>query len=151
MKSTLIFKVLFLYLTLTIISCLKPPCNCEPIPFPSIRVKIVNQQGQNLLFGANALYNPDSIKVSEQRNNVSPNAFVYHLISDSTLRINFNKPSEKSYIYYNQQTLQDSLEIQWISKTGRCCGEKYTFYEMETLKFNSASITPVNGILHFIK
>lgn len=145
-------KLLPVFLILSVTSCLKPPCNCDPLPFKYLKVKIVNQQGQNLLFGTSALYNPDSIKILEQSNNLSvTNAFVSKLISDSTILFDFIKPSEKNYIYYNQQTSLDSLQIKWRTKTGKCCGEKYTFYEVDSVKFNTGSMKPINGSFILIK
>ena len=115
-------------------------------------MKIVNNQGQNLIFGASALYNADSIRILEQKNNLSiTNAFVTKQVADSTLIFDFYKILRKSYIYYNQQTPRDSLEIKWITKIRECCGEKNPYYEVDSVIFNNAFIKPVNGVCTFVK
>ena len=151
MKFTSYCILLFLFLIFNSISCRKF-CNCDPISIKSIVAKIVNQQGQNLVFGPSAVLNPDSIQVLTQKNNLSTiNASVGKRLSDSTLEFDFNRPVEKSYIYYNQQSSSDSMQIKWVTKTGKCCGETYQFSDVDSVFFNKVYIKPVNGILIFRK
>src|ERR1035437_4038135 len=115
MKFTSIYKLLMIYIILSGISCKKPPCECDFFPNQSIEIKFINQQEQNLIFGPTALYRIDSIQVLKQKNNFNiNNASVRKgFIDSNNVEFDFHIPSEKSYIYYTQQTQQDSLEIKW--------------------------------------
>lgn len=57
----------------------------------------------------------------------------------------------KFYISYSSLAAKDSMEIQWRTYTAKCCGEKYTAYEIKELKFNSIPVKPLNNIYTFIK
>jgi hypothetical protein len=58
--------LLLISFILSITGCSKSqsPCDCgDPIPSQFFIAKITDQQGKNLVFGAAALYNPDSIQI----------------------------------------------------------------------------------------
>ena len=55
------------------ISCSKLPCECDFIPADFIEFKVLNHQGQNLLFGSFALYLTDSIQILKEKNNLTVN------------------------------------------------------------------------------
>jgi hypothetical protein len=143
------------FIILTGISCqsCKQPCQCEPVTIPDFECKILNQQGQNLIFGSQALYKVDSLKVLKTRNDFSVhNASVRRSFSDSSnLRFDFYVPEAKSFFYYNQQAKTDSLEINWVERKGKCCGEPYTYYSVAQVKFNGTVIQPQNQVYYFIK
>jgi len=148
------FKLLVIYLiTFTGISCNKPPCKCDFVPRQFIEIKFINQQEQNLIFGPAALYQIDSIRVLKQKDNFTINNSSVRkgFIDSNDVRFDFYIPAEKSYIYYSQQTQQDSLEIKWITATGKCCGnpEKYTV--VDSVKFNDKFVEPRNEVYYFTK
>lgn len=134
-------------------SCSKPPCRCDFDPVHSLETKIVNTQGQNLFLGPAAIYKIDSIRVLNSSNDLSiNNASVRKGLSDTTaLRFDFYVQATKSFIYYNQQTKPDSLEVDWVQKTGRCCNNPQTYYTIDKVRFNGQIIQPQNGIYLFVK
>jgi hypothetical protein len=149
MKNLLFALLFFIILT----SCDKPCNDCgDPNPTQFIKAKILNQQGQNLIFGSTALYHSDSIRLLKEKNNLSiTNGSVSKNTKDSTLLLEFYNSEGKIYIYYNQQTPQDSLEIKYLFKSQRCCGKLTTYSEIDSVKFNSIYNKPVNGVVHFVK
>jgi hypothetical protein len=153
MKHHQLFKILAIYFLFNLISCTKPPCKCDFTPAQFIEVKIVNDQGENLIFGPASLYKIDSIKVLKQKNNPNVNnASVNKGAIDSTnLRLDFYMPEEKSYIYYNQQSLPDSIEIKWLNKIGKCCDAEQEYYTVDSVKFNGVLIKPENGVYQLVK
>ncbi|MEJ7823736.1 MAG: hypothetical protein WKF85_15545 [Chitinophagaceae bacterium] len=153
MKLTLKYLLLIIYLTFSI-SCNKPPYQCDSFPNQSIEIKIINQQGQNLFFGANSRYLIDSIRVLTQQNNFGVhNASVQKgFIDSNNLLFHFYTPEAKSYIYYNNQTSHDSLEINWVIKITKCeRGGTLEYNAVESVKFNSFFINSINGVYTFIK
>lgn len=124
-----------------------------PSPMQYIELKLVNQQGQNLIFGDTAIYALDSIQILKNYNNFSiNNASVRRSFNDSfSLRLDFYVPEPKSFIYYNQQAKTDTLEINWSEKTGKCCNAPFTYYSINGVKFNGLLIQPKNGIYYFVK
>jgi hypothetical protein len=114
---------------------------------------MVNQQGQNLIFGSSALYKIDSVLILNEHNNFNiNNASVRKGLLDSTaLRFDFHTAAVKSYIFYNQQTLEDSVEIKWLTKTGKCCEASQEYYTVDSVKFNNVFVKSVNGIYTFVK
>ena len=142
-----------IYIILGSISCDKPPCECDFVPDQSIEIKFINQQEQNLIFGPMALYRMDSLRVLKQKNNFNIiNASLRKGFIDSNdVKFDFHIPVEKSYIYYNQQTQQDSLEIKWLTKKGKCCGNVQEYSVIDSVKFNNTFISPTNGIYYFVK
>jgi len=145
------FYLVLMYLCYT--SCVKPPCECEPVPIQEIKCRIVNLQGRNLFFGTQATFRLDSFKVLRTPNDFSVHhASVDRYYEDSlSLVLNFYKPEFKSYFYYNRQTNSDSLEVEWKSEKGRCCGESFTHSLPGQVKFNGNIIQPQNGIYYFIR
>jgi hypothetical protein len=132
---------------MSVISCGKPVCDLPPNPH--FVAKIVNQQGENLVFGNAALYNPDSIKILKQTNPPVMNGFVMKNTPDSTLDfLIFIQPLNKRYIYYNSQTPLDSLEIKWLFRSTRYCGN---IYEVDSVKFNNGNFKQANAIITFVK
>ena len=140
-------------MVLFIFSCNKQPCECDYINMQFIEFKLVNQQGQNLIFGSYSKFIADSIQVLKEPNSFNfSNATVSKGFIDSTgLHFDFHIPAIKSYIYYNRQTQQDSLEIKWITKTGKCCGSSSQYSVVDSVKFNNVLAMPVNGVYTFIK
>jgi hypothetical protein len=153
MNFTSIYKLLMIYIILSGISCNKPPCTCDFVPRQFIEIKFINQQGQNLIFGPTALYRIDSVRVLNLKNNFNiNNASVRKGVIDSNnVEFDFYITAEKSYIYYNQQTKQDSLEIKWLTKTGKCCENPQEYTIVDSVKFNNISIKPINGVYYFAK
>ena len=135
------------------ISCNKPPCECDFIPANFIEFKVLNHQGQNLLFGSFALYLTDSIKILKEKNNFTVNnASVRKGLTDSTaIQLNFYVPESKSYIYYNHLTTQDSIEVKWLIKKGKCCGNTQEYRVIDSVKFNTVLIKPIDGIYYFVQ
>jgi hypothetical protein len=152
-KSTSYCILLSLYLIYSGVSCTKSPCNdCgDPDGRYSISAKIVNQQGQNLIFGPSALYNSDSIRLLKQKNPPVSIGVVYTNIRNSTLGFEFNTIEAKNYIYYNSQTPMDSLELIWSTKTFKCCGHISTYNIIDSVKFNQTFVKPVNENYTLIK
>ena len=140
-------------ITACLFSCLKPPCECDFAPRQYIECRLVNRQGQNLVFGPNAIYKFDSIQILKNDHDLSiNNASVDRLYRDSSfLRFDFYVPESRSFIYFNQQTKTDTLDIEWIKKTGKCCGAPSTYYITGEVKFNNVLIQPTNGIYYFLK
>ncbi|MEJ7822709.1 MAG: hypothetical protein WKF85_10335 [Chitinophagaceae bacterium] len=133
---------------MSVISC-KKLVKCDAPPTPHFVAKIVNQQGENLVFGNAALYNPDSIKILKQTNPSVMNGFVMKNTRDSTLDFEiFIQPLNKRYIYYNSQTPLDSLEIKWLIRKTRYCGN---IYEVDSVKFNNGNFKQAMGIITFVK
>lgn len=146
----------YFYLLLGLIlisSCNKPPCECDYIAIDFIECKIVNQQGQNLIFGPSALYKIDSVQILNDYNNFNiNNASVRKGLIDSTaLRFDFHIAAVRSYIFYNHQSAEDSVEVKWLTKTGKCCGASQEYYTIDSVKFNNIFIKPINGIYTFVK
>jgi hypothetical protein len=67
------------------------------------------------------------------------------------LAFNFYIPEAKSYIYYSKQAKTDTLEISWIAKEGKCCGEPFTYYGAEGLTLNGQPLQPNNGVYLIVK
>ena len=153
MKHYQVFKILAIYFLFSFISCAKPPCKCDFTPAQFIEVTIVNHQGENLIFGPASLYQMDSIKILKEKNNPNVNnASVNKGTIDSTnLRLDFYVPEEKSYVYYNQQSSLDSIEIKWLAKTGKCCDTEQEYYTVDSVKFNGVLIKPENGVYQLVK
>ena len=155
MNFNSIYKLITIYILLAGISCSKPPCACDfdSGSNQSIEIKFINQQEQNLISGSAALYRIDSIRVLNKKNNFNiNNASVRKgFIDSNNVRLDFYILTKKSYIYYNQQTQQDSLEIKWLAKTGKCRGSVQKYNVPDSVRFNNALIKPVNGIYFFVK
>ncbi|MEP6947750.1 MAG: hypothetical protein ABI863_00685 [Ginsengibacter sp.] len=153
MNFTSICKLLLIYLILVGFSCNKPPCECDFVPNQSIEIKFINQQEQNLIFGAAAIYRIDSIRILNQKNNFNINnaSLQKGFINSNDVKFDFYIPAAKSYIYYNQQTQQDSLEIKWLKKSGKCCGNLQEYRVADSVKFNNTFIKAVDGIYYFVK
>jgi hypothetical protein len=153
MNCSSLYRLLMIYIILTGISCDKEPCNCDFVARQVTEIKFINQQGQNLIFGATALYHIDSIQVLNQKNNFKiNNASVRKGVIDSNnVEFDFYVPAEKNYLYYNQQTQLDSLEIKWLTKTGKCCGNLQEYAVVDSVKFNNVSVKPLNGVYYFVK
>jgi hypothetical protein len=150
----LIFFVFVTLIVTSITSCLKPPCQCDPPgPIPYLEFRIVNQQGQNLVFGSSAIFKVDTIQLLKNYNDFSvSNASVNRSYIDSTnLAFNFHVPEAKSFIYYGRQAKTDTLEIDWVHKEGKCCGEPFPYYSPETFKLNDQSLQPRNGVYYIVK
>jgi hypothetical protein len=149
-----LYSILLLLLVANFISCNKPPYYCDTFGDHSIEIKFLNQQGQNLIFGSNRQFQLDSIRLLNQINNyTSYNASHQRGFVDSNNVIfHFYVPESKSYIYYNQQTPMDSLEIKWVTKTAKCDrGGSLEVNVVDSVKFNNALIKPVNGVYSFVK
>lgn len=154
MKIMKLNKLFAGYLIIIILaSCNKPPCKCDFVPINFLEIRFVNLQGQNLFFGNNALYKMDSVRVLKERGNFNiNNASVRKGIADSnSVRFDFYIPADKSYIYYNGQSSQDSLEVKWLSETGKCCNSDHQYYTVDSVKFNGTLMKPENGIYYFVK
>lgn len=153
MKFNLISLLLAFCFLINAMSCGKPPCKCDFDQVQFLEVKFINQQGQNLVFGQTALFQLDSICVLKQKNN-----FDYHnasvrkgLIDSNNVRFDFYVREETSYIYYKQQVPQDSLNIKWLAKKGKCCGSEQEYFVVDSVTFDGALIKPRNGVYYFIK
>ena len=119
--------------TLIYSSCIKPPCECDFVPVQFVEGKVINQQGQNLIFGSTAQFRFDSVRLLATYNSADYHnaSIIRGLIDSAALRFDFYVPAEKSYIYYNRQTALDSLEIKWQTKTGKCCGAPHEYRVVE--------------------
>ena len=135
------------------ISCNKPPCECDFITADFIELKVLNHQGQNLLFGSSALYLSDSIQILKEKNNLTVNNASVHkgLIDSTAIQLNFYVPEAKSYIYYNHLTQQDSIEIKWLIKKGKCCGNTQEYRVVDSVKFDTVLVKPIDGIYYFVQ
>lgn len=140
-------------LTLSL-SCTKPPCEFDFVDINFIAIKVENQQRQNLFSGASAVHNADSIRVLNKINNfdVDNAAVIKSPNESSSVIFSFYKTeSVKSYIYYNSQLPQDSIELITTAKIGCCCGNKVDYKDITGVKFNNVTITPTNGRFIFVK
>lgn len=139
MKSGLINKLLMICFIANSFSCTKPPCECDFIPHQYIEVKFLNSEGQNLIFGPDAVFAKDGLHILDQKDNFDINnaSIQKGLNYSSSLQLSFYIPSEKNYIYYNQQTPEDSLEIKWVTKTGKCCGNPQEYTIVDSVKFRN--------------
>lgn len=153
MKLASLYILLIICLIPVIISCTKPICKCDFIPVNFIEFKLINKQGQNLLFGPSALYHTDSVQILKEKNNIYiNNASVRKGLTDSTaMQLNFYVPEAKSYIYYNYHTPQDSIEIKWVIKKGKCCGNLQEYRVIDSVKFNTVLIKPIDGLYYFVQ
>lgn len=153
MKTTFTTTCTVLLLSLCFQSCVKWFCQCEPIAIDNFECRIVSPQGRNLVLGAQAIFKLDSLKVLKNRNDLSvQNAEVSSSYGDTAnLQFHFRRPETKSYIYYNQQTGSDSLEIEWVDKQGKCCGDAYTYSSIRQVKFNGAVVQPQGKVYYLIK
>lgn len=106
-----------------------------------------------MVFGSAALYRLDSVRVLKNRGSLyTNNASVRKGLNDTAaLRFDFYVTAAKSYIYFNQQTQTDSLEIIWETKTGRCCQHEETYESVGTVRFNGAVVQPQKGTYVFVK
>ena len=140
-------------LILIFFACNKPPCNCDFVDISSITFKVLNQQDQNLVFGPQRIFSKDSIQFLKGLNNFSIHtASVSRSYYDSSsLTANFYKNDSKTYIYYNQQTPPDSIEVEWEQKQGKCCGSSQSYLTIKSYKLNNASPQIQNGVLLITK
>jgi hypothetical protein len=153
MKYIFLYLLLIIYFLQASISCSKPPCECNFIPADFIEIKIYNQQSQNLIFGPYAIYKSDSIQILKEKGNTSiDNASVQTGITDSTaIRLNFYLHETKNYIYYNDHTPPDSLEVIWLTKKGKCCGNQEEYRVVDSVKFNNMPVKADKGVYYFVK
>ena len=135
------------------LSCNKPPCECDIIPADFIEFKVLNHQGQNMLFGSFALYLTDSIQILKEKNNLTVNnaSFRKGIIDSTAIQLNFYVPEAKSYIYYNHLIPQDSIEVKWLIKKVKCCGNTQEYKAIDSVKFNTELIKPIDGIYYFVQ
>jgi hypothetical protein len=134
-------------------ACTKWPCIADFDSGTHIEIQFTDSQGKNLIFGPNALYNIDSIRVLEEKNNQDiNNASVRKgLIDTNNVRLDFYIEAEKSYIYYNSNVTTDSLRIVYITKTGKVCGHKEEYKDIDSVFFNNTFVKPLNNVYHFVK
>lgn len=153
MTNNTTFKILIAFVVFCCFHCNKPPCPCNFNPMQNIEVKFINQQNQNLIFGPNSIYEIDSIQVLEKKDsfNINNASVRKGLLDSNNVEFDFYVPTGKSYLYYNQQTELDSVEIKWLTKSGKCCGNPQQYNVVDSVKFNNAFIKPVNGIYYFVK
>lgn len=147
------YKLWIACVVISSVHCNKQPCICDFVPVQFIEVKFVNSQNQNIIFGQFAQYKIDSLHVLKQRSSfeISNASVIRGLIDSNNVRFDFYIPAGKSYLYYDQQSPQDSLDIKWLTKTGKCCGGAESYNVVDSVKFNNILIKPVNGIYTFIK
>ena len=133
--------------------CTKWPCIVDFDPVTHIEIQFTDSQGKNLIFGPQALYNVDSIRILKQNNNQDTNNASVRkgLIDTNNVRLDFYIEAEKSYIYYNSNVTTDSLRIVYITKTGKVCGHKEEYKSIDSVFFNNTFVKPVNGVYHFVK
>ena len=153
MNKHLFELVLLVLLNVGLYSCIKPPCQCEPIQSDHVDIKIVDRQGQNLVYCPSKVFPVDSLRVLKNSYDFSVhNASVSRSFSDTTaIQFDFFVPEKKSYMYYNHLTKQDTLDIDWVAKKRKCCGEPYTFQAIEGVKLNGVPVKPQNGIYQVVK
>jgi hypothetical protein len=145
MKYSIIFLVTF-----SLYSCSKF-CKCDPLPpGDNISIKFLNAAGQNLFFGPSAIYKIDSLQFLIVRNGqlINSSSSVSGSGTDIAVWIDY---APKFYISYSSAASRDSLELKWRPYTAKCCGEKYTAYEITELKFNNTVINKVNNTYTVIK
>ncbi len=124
------------------VSCGKNECdsNCDPL-LPIVNFKIVNSSGQNLVSGANKIYNLNQIAIKEIVNNV--------LVTDSigfngdgnlaTTPLSFaaNSGISQYYLYINNAKT-DSFQVSYQLTEGKtsCCP---SFTALTALKLNNVA------------
>ncbi|MEO6868075.1 MAG: hypothetical protein ABI168_00425 [Ginsengibacter sp.] len=133
-------------------SCTKWPCIADFDPATHIEIQFTDRQGKNLVFGPQAIYNIDSIRVLKEKNNQNiNNASVRKgLVDSNNVRFDFYIKAEKSYIYYNSINT-DSLRIVFISKIGKVCGHNEEYKAIDSLFYNNNLVKPVNEVYHFVQ
>lgn len=153
MRHTLSYLFFVLVTAFPNFSCNKLPCTCDFNEVRFIEVKFVNQQGQNLLFGPSPLYQFDSLQILNEKHNLNiSNVSVQRSMTDSSAALLFfGKVDAKSFIYYNNSASEDSIEITWIKKTGKCCGGPQDYNFIDSVRINKNVLFPVNGIYTFVK
>ena len=149
-KKSSIAVILIMFL---LPACNKWPCVADFDPVTYIEIQFTDSQGKNLIFGPNALYNIDSIRILREKNNQDiNNASVRKgLIDTNNVRLDFYIEAEKSYIYYNSNVSTDSLRIVYITKTGKVCGHKEEYKDIDSVFFNNTFVKPLNNVYHFVK
>lgn len=145
--------ILFTSVIITLFTCNKPPCICDFDQRLGIDVKIVDNNGHDLVLGVSSIYKFDSLDILNKLNdfsvsNASVDPAYYH---PNSIAFNFHIPAPKSYIYYGQGIQQDSLQITWVTKTGKCCNSSQDYLEVGAVKFNNQVIIPQNGVYYFVK
>lgn len=117
------------------VSCVKQPCLCDFDLGQYLEVKFINQQNQNLIFGPNAIFQIDSIQALYQKDifNTNTASVKKGRIDLTNVEFDFYRPEEKT-LYINQQTTQDSLEIKWVTKTGKCCESNQEYNAVDSSK-----------------
>lgn len=150
LKSCLIALVLILFL---LQGCTKWPCTVDFDASTHIEILLTDNQGKNLIFGPQAIYNIDSISILKEKNNHSiNNASVRKgLIDTNNVRLDFYIEAEKNYIYFNSNVNTDSLRIVFITKTGKACGHNEEYKSIDSVFYNNKLVKPVNEVYHFVK
>jgi hypothetical protein len=119
-----------LILSLTILTiCLSCSEACDDcLELTTKSIKYIDSNGTNLLFGNQAIYNPDSIIIKAGNNNT---VSVWKQEDTGTIMFNL----EENYTAYHivlSDTLIDTLEFELAErKSTSCCG--YVIYSTKTL------------------
>jgi len=146
------YKIFFLFVAIFLINACKSFCVCEPEPPGGISFVVLNKNGQDLLFGAQARYKPDSVKIliKDQAGNFTAGAYSIYSFDNSAVRAYLND-SQKYYLYLSASEPLDSIEAEWKPVTEKCCGDKYQTRILRSLKFNGKVTEPLNGTYQLIR
>ncbi len=153
MKRLISFTCIIALLNILFLSCTKPPCFCNFTSIQHLEIKISNRQGQNLVFGPARLFSADSISVLKTNNDLTVHSASVNRSSIDTaaLRFDFYVTESRSFLYYDQQTKSDTLDIEWSTKTGECCSSPQTFQTIDGVKLNGVPLQANNNIYVFVK
>jgi len=108
------------------------PCDdCQISPAPK-QVTIVNTANQNLIFGGNAVYNPNNIQIT---NEFSENVEFFPNKTNGSLDFTFNVTATTYFIKLNVTETEKIVFTFGREKNPDCCNE-----------FDVTKTTSVNGV-----
>ncbi len=131
MKKSGILLALVVLLAINLQNC--QTCDdCQVTP-PAKEVKVVNSSGDNLIFGASAVYNPDNIVI---KNNLGETIEFFTNTSNGTIDFGFTITADIYSIKLNASNTETIKFTYGKDKNIDCCNE-----------FDVTKTTTVNGKL----
>jgi len=132
MKKGLVLICLIVITSMVLQNCAS--CDdCQISPAPKV-IKVINKNGDNLIFGATAVYNPDNIEI---KNNFGETIEFFTNTSNGTIDFTFNVKADTYFIKLNTADTDTIIFTYGKDKHIDCCNE-----------FDVTKTTTVNGKLN---
>ena len=137
-----ILIVLIAALPLFISNCMNcDDCNISPAPK---QLNIVNNKGENLLFGTSKIYDPNDIVIKD---NLSQTIEFYTNIDNKTIDFTFSINADTYYIYL-KSTEKETIKFTYgKDKNIDCCNE----FDVTKSTMLNGTIIPNEDLINIVK